>query len=42
MKIQVGIITVSDRASRGQYEDLSGPALKEAADGHGWEVVAEA
>ncbi len=42
MKIQVGIITVSDRASRGQYEDLSGPALKEAADGHGWEVVAGA
>ena len=42
MKIQVGIITVSDRASPGEYEDLGGPVLKEAADGYGWAVVAEA
>ena len=42
MKIQVGIITVSDRASTGEYEDLGGPVLKEAADGYGWAVVAEA
>ena len=24
---KIGIVTVSDRASRGQYEDLSGPAI---------------
>jgi molybdopterin adenylyltransferase len=40
--MQVGIITVSDRASKGVYEDLSGPALKIAAEGHGWSVIAEA
>jgi molybdopterin adenylyltransferase len=37
-----GIITISDRASKGLYEDLSGPALKAAAEGHGWKVVASA
>lgn len=26
----IGILTVSDRASRGEYEDLSGPAIEEA------------
>jgi molybdopterin adenylyltransferase len=41
MQIQVGIITVSDRASRGVYEDLGGPALKKAALGYGWKVLAE-
>ena len=41
MQINVGIITVSDRASRGQYDDLGGPALKKAAEGHGWKVVVE-
>jgi molybdopterin adenylyltransferase len=41
MQIQTGIITVSDRASRGLYDDLGGPALKKAAEGHGWQVVAE-
>ena len=25
--IRIGIVTVSDRASRGAYEDLSGPAI---------------
>jgi molybdopterin adenylyltransferase len=38
MQIQVGIITVSDRASRGLYDDLGGPALKRAAEGYGWVV----
>ena len=38
----VGIITVSDRASEGVYEDLGGPALKKAAEGYGWSVNAEA
>jgi len=42
MNIQVGIITVSDRASRGLYDDLGGPALKQAAAGYGWTVAAEA
>ena len=42
MKIQVGIITVSDRATAGKYEDLGGPLLCEAADGYGWTVLAEA
>lgn len=41
MKIRVGIITVSDRASRGLYDDLGGPALKKAADEYGWSVAAE-
>ncbi len=41
MKIRVGIITISDRASQGVYEDLGGPALKKAAASHGWEVAAE-
>lgn len=27
MTAKIGIVTVSDRASRGQYEDLSGPAI---------------
>ncbi len=42
MQITVGIITVSDRASEGAYEDLGGPALKEAALGKGWNVLSEA
>ena len=40
-QITVGIITVSDRASRGLYDDLGGPALKKATEGYGWQVVAE-
>jgi molybdopterin adenylyltransferase len=42
MQIRAGIITISDRASRGQYDDLGGPALKKAAAGYGWSVLAEA
>jgi molybdopterin adenylyltransferase len=42
MQIITGIITVSDRASKGEYEDLGGPALKRAAEGYGWKVGAEA
>jgi molybdopterin adenylyltransferase len=41
-QIIVGVITVSDRASQGFYEDLGGPALKEAVVGYGWQVLAEA
>lgn len=39
MQIQVGIITISDRASRGLYEDHGGPALKIAAGDNGWKVL---
>jgi molybdopterin adenylyltransferase len=41
VKLNVGIITISDRASRGQYDDLGGPALKKAAQGFGWNVAVE-
>src|SRR5262245_43841776 len=41
MQIEVGILTISDRASRGLYDDLGGPALKKAAEGYGWCVMAE-
>ena len=42
MQIQAGIITISDRASKGLYDDLGGPALKTAAAGYGWKIAAEA
>jgi molybdopterin adenylyltransferase len=42
MQIQVGIITISDRASAGDYDDLGGPALKQVAQKTGWHVLAEA
>jgi molybdopterin adenylyltransferase len=41
MQIHVGVITISDRASRGQYDDLGGPALKKAAAGYGWKVLTD-
>jgi molybdopterin adenylyltransferase len=40
--ITVGIITISDRASAGDYDDLGGPALKQVAQKNGWRVLAEA
>ena len=40
--MKVGIITISDRASRGEYDDLGGPALKEAATKYQWNVITEA
>jgi molybdopterin adenylyltransferase len=39
--LTTGIITISDRASQGVYEDLGGPALRKAAEGYGWHVHAE-
>src|SRR6059036_1119212 len=42
MQIQVGIITISDRASAGDYKDLGGPALKDEAYKAGWQLLAEA
>lgn len=41
-RIQVGIVTISDRASAGEYEDHGGPALRKASEERGWEVIAEA
>jgi molybdopterin adenylyltransferase len=40
--MNIGIITISDRAAAGIYEDFGGPALREAAVGYGWRVLAEA
>src|SRR5207245_9044954 len=42
MQIQVGIVTGSDRASTGAYEDLGGPALKKVAQDAVWNVLGEA
>jgi molybdopterin adenylyltransferase len=42
MQIPVGIITISDRASAGEYADLGGPALKKFAEKAGWQILAEA
>lgn len=39
---KIGIVTVSDRASRGIYEDLSGPAIRSYLDSQleeGWVAV---
>lgn len=41
MQITAGVITISDRASRGLYDDLGGPAVKQAAESHGWKVIDE-
>ena len=41
MNIEAGIITISDRASRGQYDDLGGPALRQAAGARGWKILVE-
>ena len=32
MKIRAGVLTLSDRASQGKYEDLSGPAIIQSLD----------
>jgi len=40
--ISVGIITVSDRVFRKEYEDKGGPALKQFCEKRGWQVVAQA
>lgn len=40
--ISVGIIAVSDRAARGQYEDKTGPALQQWCARAGWSVSTRA
>lgn len=37
--MKVAILTISDRSSRGEYEDRSGPVLKEIIENQGWSVV---
>ncbi|HEY3864170.1 MAG TPA: MogA/MoaB family molybdenum cofactor biosynthesis protein [Verrucomicrobiae bacterium] len=41
MQINAGILTISDRASRGQYDDLGGPLLRQAAVARDWKVLVE-
>jgi molybdopterin adenylyltransferase len=41
-KVRIGIVTVSDRASRGEYQDLGGPAIEawlNKAVASAWEAV---
>lgn len=40
MTLRFGILTISDRSSRGERADLSGPALMEYINGKGWSVHA--
>lgn len=40
--LRTAILTVSDRSSRGERPDRSGPALVDAVTGYGWMVAATA
>ena len=39
MSLRFGILTVSDRSSRGERSDLSGPTLEELVTSQGWSVA---
>lgn len=39
MPLRIGVLTVSDRSSRGEREDTSGPALTGLVSAQGWQVV---
>ena len=39
MTIRFAILTVSDRSSRGERPDASGPALAELVSSQGWQIV---
>ena len=39
MVLRVGVITVSDRSSRGEREDASGPVLQQQVVDQGWAVA---
>lgn len=39
MSLRFGILTVSDRSSRGERPDASGPALIEVIKAQGWQVL---
>ena len=42
MSIHVGILTVSDRSSRGERADASGPLVRQMAQQQGWTVERQA
>lgn len=42
MTLRFGILTASDRSSRGERPDLSGPALVELVHSQGWKVLRQA
>jgi molybdenum cofactor synthesis domain-containing protein len=42
MMLRIGILTVSDRSSRGERPDASGPALESAVIACGWSVANKA
>lgn len=37
--MRIGIVTISDRSSKGERTDLSGPALEDLIKSQGWKVV---
>ena len=39
MILRIGILTVSDRSSRGEREDVSGPALAHLVEAEGWSMT---
>ena len=39
--LRLAVLTVSDRAARGERQDASGPALKDLVAAQGWQVVRE-
>lgn len=42
MTLRVGILTISDRSSRGEREDASGPALAALTQAEGWSLIKQA
>jgi molybdopterin adenylyltransferase len=40
MTIRIAVVTCSDRCSKGEATDTSGPAIAEVVESRGWEVVA--
>jgi molybdenum cofactor synthesis domain-containing protein len=42
MEIRFGILTISDRSSRGERADISGPALARVVAENGWQVIQQA
>jgi molybdopterin adenylyltransferase len=42
MNLRFAILTVSDRSSRGEREDTSGPALAELVRSRGWQTAHQA
>jgi molybdopterin adenylyltransferase len=36
---RIGILTISDRGAAGQYEDRSGPVIREIVEAQGWAVA---